>query len=161
MIDAPTLTTLFGYNYELVIRQTEGLSQAQSLLAPSFGGNCVNWLVGHLISSRMRALLLLGEPLLWDDARRRPYRSGAPPLDPADPGCLPLAELRAAFASSQERLLGGLSRVPAGRLSQPSGYQQLTVGDSLAYIHFHEAQHVGQILALAPLMGAASVWLTE
>ena len=161
MIDAPTLTTLFGYNYELVMRQTEGLSQAQSLLAPSFGGNCVNWLVGHLISSRMRALLLLDEPPLWDEARRLPYRSGAPPLDSTDPGCLPLAELRAAFACSQERLLCGLSRVPAERLSQPSGYQQLTVGDSLAYIHFHEAQHVGQILALAPLMGAASVWLTE
>lgn len=58
---------------------------------------------------------------------------------------LPLGELIADFTRSQERLVVGLRRMTYADVCRPSGYQTLTVGASLAYIHFHEAQHVGQI----------------
>jgi hypothetical protein len=161
VIGAATLATLYGYSFELVMRQTEGMHHAQSLVTPAFGGNCANWLVGHLVSSRTRALLLLDEPPVWDDEQRRPYRSGSPPLSADDPGCLPLARLREAYTQSQEQLLRGLGRASPERLGALSGYKQLSVGDSLAYMQFHEAQHVGQLLALARLLGLSAVWFIE
>jgi len=45
-------------------------------------------------------------------------------------------------------------------MCRPSGYRDNTVGDSLAYFHFHEAHHVGQILYLAQFAGKKSVWIS-
>lgn len=159
MIDASALARLFGYSAELLLAQTASLSHEQSLVAPPFGGNCVNWLVGHCVSSRTRALLLVGATPVWDDTQRRPYRFGSAPLVSSDPSCLPLPALREAFALSQERLLRGLERLSATELARPAGYKDNRVGDSLAYLQFHEAHHVGQMLYLAPLLGVPAVWL--
>jgi uncharacterized damage-inducible protein DinB len=159
VIHSPAVIAMFGYNAELMLKQTHAMTHAESIRQPAPGGNSMNWLLGHIISSRMRALHLVGEPPLWDDARRAPYRSGAPPWAADSPEALPLAELIADFTQSQERLITGLRRMTYADVCRPSGYQTHTIGESLAYIRFHEAQHVGQILYIAPLSGVPAVWL--
>jgi uncharacterized damage-inducible protein DinB len=161
VIEPSALITLFGYNAELILTQTRAMTHAQSIRQPTPGGNSMNWLLGHIISSRQRALHLVGEPAVWDDARRAPYRSGAPLWVADNPKALPLAELIADFTRSQERLVAGLRRMTYADVCRPSGYRTFTVGASLAYIHFHEAQHVGQMLYLAPLIGVPAVWLND
>jgi hypothetical protein len=152
---------LFSYTFTLVHAQLQQMTHAQSLLAPPWGGNCINWLVGHLISSRMRALTVLNRSAFWSDAQRSPYRSGSPPLTPTTVGVLPLAQLQHDFRHSQILLLDGLAHCQVEDLGQRSGYQDTTIGESLAYYHFHEAHHVGQIVYLAPFVGVAAVWLPQ
>src|ERR1700728_830595 len=61
----------------------EGLSQADSLVQPAPGGNCLNWVVGHLMETWDLALPLVGqEPVLGGEALAR-YKRGSAELHEA------------------------------------------------------------------------------
>jgi hypothetical protein len=62
----------------------EGISHAESLIAPRPAGNCLNWIVGHLVHGYEQALPHLGqERVLAPGAlARHPVRL-APGVDPA------------------------------------------------------------------------------
>ncbi|MFW5690898.1 MAG: DinB family protein [Chloroflexota bacterium] len=157
---ADALKTLYGYNAALLNRQLEGMTHAHSLMQLPFEGNCLNWVVGHLISSRIRALELVGEQPVWTDAERARYRFGSAPIREDGPGVLPLETLCDTFNESQVRLLRGLDRSTPERLAEPSSFRGQTVGGSLAYFQFHEAHHIGQMTLLGPLAGFPGAWLT-
>jgi hypothetical protein len=161
MIHPQALCKLFCYNFALIQEQIQDVTHEQSLVAPPFGGNCINWLVGHIISSRMRALSLIGKPVFWSDAQRAPYRSGSAAITATTVGIIPFSQLFHDLNQSQQYLLNGLEQLQYDDLCQPSGYQDNTIGDSLAYYHFHEAHHAGQIVYLAPLLGVPSAWLPD
>lgn len=90
---------------------------------------------------------------MWDDSTRARYRNGSLPIKGEEPGVLRLEVLMAAFNLSQERLINGLSRMTYEDMCEPSPYKDNTIGDSLAYVQFHEAHHVGQIVYLGQLAG--------
>lgn len=160
MIQPQALIKLFGYNATLVNRQVEGMTHEESLLQPPFEGNCLNWTLGHLISARTRALETVGETPVWTDIDRAHYRGGSLPITEDEPGVHRLERLVEDFNRSQDRLISGLSRATFEEMCQSSGVEQQTVGDSLAYFHFHEAHHIGQILMLAQMAGKKGVWLS-
>lgn len=60
------LCDLYGQTYDVIRRQTAGLTHEDSLLQPSHGGNCLNWVVGHITIARANILALLGEQPAWD-----------------------------------------------------------------------------------------------
>lgn len=68
-----------------------------------------------------------------------------------------LHNLLDAFALSHERLVRGLNGSNYDAMCPPSGYGKNTLGESLAYFQFHEAQHAGQLLYLANFIGKESV----
>ncbi|MCI0394217.1 MAG: DinB family protein [Chloroflexi bacterium] len=102
----------------------------------------------------------MGEEPVWSEGQRARYRHGPANIRPGDVGVVGLEEMVAAFNRSQERLAHGLERMSYDDMCRPSGYATQTIGDSLAYFHFHEAQHVGQILYLAQFAGKKGVWLS-
>jgi hypothetical protein len=159
MIHPHALKKLFEYNGELITKQSALLSDAETLLQLPFEGNCFNWVLGHIISSRSSALVLVGEQAVWTDEQRARYRHGSAPIYEEEPGVLTLSELVQAFAVTQTRLLEGLDTMTYDVMCQASGYRQNTIGDSLGYFHFHETHHVGQLLYLAQYAGKNGVWL--
>ena len=63
----------------------------------------------------------------------------------------PLTEILADLRRTQERLLGRLGRLSDADLAEP--VKDGTVGSQLAFLHFHEAYHAGQVGLLRRLLG--------
>src|SRR5262249_44395986 len=56
-----------------------GLTHEESLVQPVPAGNCLNWVLGHLVATRSHLLRGLGDEPLWDDDDWRRYdRHGNP-----------------------------------------------------------------------------------
>ncbi|MBI5082415.1 MAG: DinB family protein [Chloroflexi bacterium] len=160
MIQPNSLIKMFNYNGELINKQTTGMTHEESLLQLPFEANCLNWVLGHIISSRTFPLRYVGEQPVWTDTQRARYRNGSANIMSDDEGVVKLKVLLETFNLSQERLLNGLRRVSYDDMCRPSGNGENTIGDSLVYFHFHEAHHIGQIIYLAQFAGKKGVWIS-
>ena len=157
MVHPQALIKLYGYNVTLINKQTAGLTHEESLLQVPYG-NSLNWILGHLVSSRTLPLRLVGQEPVWAEEQRTRYRHGSTSVTADGAGVIQLETLLADLNRSQERLIAGLEGMSYEAMCRPSGYQDNTVGDSLAYFQFHEAHHVGQLMYLAQYAGKRGVW---
>ena len=62
------------------------LTHEESLIQPHPGGNCLNWVVGHLVCIYGEILPLLGQEPVMKEALKRYARGSAPIEDPAEAG---------------------------------------------------------------------------
>lgn len=151
-----SLTLQMEYIKNVVNRNTEDFTHAQSLQRPQPGGNCLNWVVGHIVATRDRTLGLVGGEPLWDDDVRAPYATGSGPLE--EDRALPLERLLTDFAESHRRVVAGLASLTGEQLAaaapfSPTGNPQETIGSLLAGLLFHDAYHAGQTGLLRRLAG--------
>lgn len=135
-------------------RQTEGLTHAESLIQPPFRGNCLNWVLGHIIRGRNEALQRIGLEPIWDESTRAIYQTGSDPITPVSK-VLPLEQLLADLDETQSRLETALNTLPVEKLEESIqiGEQITTVGERLAGLHWHETYHAGQLELLRQLAG--------
>jgi hypothetical protein len=137
----------------------EGLTQEDSLFQPEPGGNCLNWVVGHLLFVDQRMLRRLGQiPVMPVTALARYERGSAPIQDPAD--ALDLATLVAAWDESLPRIDTGLAALTPEMLDTRAGFStnddpNETVRSLLHTLIFHQAYHAGQTGVLRRLVGKA------
>ena len=134
----------------------EGLTHEESLFQPQPAGNCLNWIVGHILANRSGILGLLGKDPVWNEEEAKPYQRGSEPL--TDPALAKdLNELVAMLENSQESILTGIAEISAEGLQAPapSGKEGETVETGLAALVFHEAYHVGETGILRRLLGHA------
>lgn len=149
-MDSQFLATLFGLNIQVLKVDLQGITHAESLFQPKPAGNCINWILGHMMATRDGALKLLGETPIWGPAETALYSRGSKPI--TEPGkALPLERLLADIDRSQDKLMNGLMRLSPKALAAPD--PQGTLADKLAMLHFHEAYHVGQLGLLRRLVG--------
>jgi hypothetical protein len=160
VIHPNALIKLYDYNIELIQKQTDGMTHAESLLQPPFEANCLNWILGHLVSSRTRALMHVGEEPVWTDAQRARYRNGSEPITAEGEGVMLLEALLSDMNESHRRLVRGLQRMTYDDMCQPTGFNNESIGEQLGYLQFHEAQHVGQIIYLGQFAGKKGAWLS-
>ncbi len=59
MITPIDFAEAYGRNVETIKLQTEGISQADSLVQLPYSANCLNWVVGHIVTNRHSVLKLL------------------------------------------------------------------------------------------------------
>jgi len=93
MISPAYLSDSYDRNVQIVRMQTDGFSQPDSLIQLPFRGNCMNWLVGHLVTNRYNVLKLLGAELPAGAERLARYARESEPIQADSEGVLPLAEL--------------------------------------------------------------------
>jgi uncharacterized damage-inducible protein DinB len=140
---------------ESVLRRNVGdVTHDESLLSFQPAGNGLNWVLGHLVAIRSRFLAQMGGAAVWSDAECRPYDQHAPPPTDCCPA-RPLAEIWAAFDSTQARLLELAGRLTPAELSEPlpPGELARTRGEALAVMGFHDAYHAGQTGLIRRLLG--------
>lgn len=135
----------------------EGVTQEESLIQPSPGGNCLNWVVGHLACIYDKVLPMLGQERVMDEEALKRYDRGAPPIKDAAEA-LELRDLIAAFEKATERVDAGLAGLSPEALDQkvpdsPSGNPNETVRSLLSTIAFHQAYHAGQTGVLRRIAG--------
>ncbi len=137
-------------------QNVDGLTHDESLVPPAGGGNCANWVVGHLASTFDRMLEATGgEPTLAAE-RREPYARGSDPI--AMRNAIGFEELLAAFDESHGKLLERLTSLSDEELAAPAPFSPRsdpdeTVGSLLTLIAFHQAYHTGQTGILRRVVG--------
>lgn len=158
-MDAKTLTYQFGLTSYVLERNLSELSEQESLINPEPGGNCLNWVLGHITRSRNQALGVLGQKPLYPAEDFRAY-GGEEPFD--RDAALPLEELKRRFKALQEPLVKAIGAMTSGAMDRPApfsptGNPDETMGSLLAAFAFHEAYHVGQTGILRRVAGREGV----
>ncbi len=154
MLSPASIAEAFGRNVNIIKRQTEGLTEEDSLLQPPDGGNCLNWLLGHLANNRDRILTLVGaEPVLGQPGER--YRRESEPVTGAGEGVLPMQDLVDAIERSQAPIAAFLQRATPEDLARevPFAGRVGPLSDRLFFLYFHETYHTGQTEFLRHVAG--------
>ena len=156
MIGVQNLLEGYALNAHIIQRQVEGLSHADCLLQLPFRGNCLNWVVGHILADRDEIFtLLLGESGLLSEAQYDRYKTDSEPIRPDSAGVIALDELLALLAKSQDLLaekVGGLSQDQVEAVIEIEGRQK-SLDEWLYGYYFHETYHTGQTEILRQLAG--------
>ncbi len=158
MIGAQQLIAMYELTYGVIKRRVSGVSHEESLIPAHEGANCLNWVLGHVMSSRSEAMALMGLPSVWDRQAYERYVSGSDPVDTEQEG-LRFETIVQAYDESQELIIEMLRGLSVDDLEVPTpdtgsaGVQ--TIGGQLAFYHFHESYHLGQTDMILPTIRAA------
>lgn len=144
------LARLFALNHHALHRNLEGVTDEEALHQP-VSGNCLNWVVGHIVASRNGVLKVLGAEPHWPAEQADRYARGSAPVT-GPGGAASFQRIVRAFDESQERIAARLSEVTEADLAKPHAQDQ-SVGEWLSFLHFHEAYHIGQTGLLRRLAG--------
>jgi hypothetical protein len=136
---------------------TGNISHEESLRAPREGGNCLNWVLGHLVWARIGALESLGTPGPIPKQKFARYAQGQPPLTEAFQA-IPFDDLIENFKALQLPLGKALRAATPELLSKsvpnsPTGNPNETIGSLAVATAFHEAYHLGQAGLLRHVLG--------
>jgi hypothetical protein len=142
---------------QVLQRNVSGFSQQESLLQPSPAGNCLNWVVGHLVCVYNNMLPLLRQDRLLDAAALKSYERGSAPIRNADEA-LELTVLMTAWEEASKSVDAGLLALTPQQLDSPTPNSPTrnpneTVRSLLATVFFHQAYHVGQAGILRRVAG--------
>lgn len=152
--DAETLIAIFERTAWIIHHQTEGISDEESLIQPPVRGNCMNWILGHILTERNYILRLLDEDPVFDRATHERYERDSEPMTRLEDG-LPFHKLMECFDESQQKIIEGLRSITEARLAEMGVADKMEdqVGALIAYIHWHETYHTGQFELLRQLAG--------
>ena len=134
----------------------KGLTPEDSLVQPEPNGNCLNWVLGHLLSVYEEVLLLLGqEPVLGKPALKHYVRGSEPIRDRAE--AIDFQKLMTAWSEASNRVDAGLANLTPDVLDRPApsptGNPDETVRSLLSTVMFHQAYHAGQTGVLRRIAG--------
>ena len=153
MIDPQLFVRYYGITRNVLYRQLEGVTHEESLLQLPFRGNCMNWVVGHLVESRCHIMKLVGLDPIWDDAMQARYANGSEPIIGEGEGVFHLEKILDDFQVSQDQLVAALGQMTVADMEKVVEGSERAVGDRLLFFYFHESYHVGQLEYLRQLAG--------
>ncbi|MCY4526728.1 MAG: DinB family protein [Anaerolineaceae bacterium] len=155
MITATDMTTMLAQNLRVIGLQTEGLTHGDSMLQLPFRGNCLNWVLGHMLVSRDYMLRIAGAETLWDADKSTPYMFGSEAMT-AEADAVPMESILADLQRSQECLAEAMTALDDGTLDAPfENERDDTLRKRLAFMTWHDSYHTGQTEYLRQLSGVS------
>jgi len=144
----------FAFNQNVIHRQTHGLTHADSLLQLPFRGNCLNWVLGHIVDNRNTVLKLIGAAPVFTKEEASIYGHGSDPIT-GEGKALRLERLLADLDESQKRIAAALGAIsPEAMAAEIEIWKGKTpLGEHLGFLNWHETYHVGQLELLRQLAG--------
>jgi hypothetical protein len=134
---------VFKSNNRVIHINLDGITHKESLDSPDKGGNCINWILGHIIASRNDVFEILKADKLSDDKFLSLYKRGTRNVIP---------EKAFRIENLIEKLDSTLNileeKIPEVDLSDNEENLKM-----LAFLSFHEAYHCGQIGILRRIIG--------
>jgi uncharacterized damage-inducible protein DinB len=146
-----------GMTQAVIRANTAGLTQEDSLVQPRPEGNCLNFVVGHVVNVYDKVLPLVGQEPVMGAAVSRYERGSRPINNPSE--ALQIDDLLAAFDTQTERFQAGLATLTPEALDRPmpgpdsGGELTETMRSLLSTILFHQAYHAGQTGVLRRIAG--------
>lgn len=147
---AQSISGQFDVHARVLRSILKDITHEQSLQAPPGGGNCANWVLAHIVHHRNHIHRLVGIPIAHEaSADERFGRGGTPTTNAAQ--ALQWNDVIAAFEGSQTALTERLKAISSNELAAADG--KGTVEDTLRFLLFHEAYHIGQLGILRRMLG--------
>lgn len=133
------------------------VSHAESLIQPSPAGNCLNWVLGHLVCIYDNVLPMLNQAPVMDRATIKRYDRGSEPVQ-ASQQAIDFPKLLQAWDESSRRVDAGLAALTSEVLDSPAPFSPTknpdeTVRSLLTLVFFHQAYHAGQTGILRRIAG--------
>ena len=137
----------------------DGITHEESLIGPARGGNCINWVVGHMVTAYNHLLEGIGGEGLWDATRQALYDRGSEPITAER--AVPIAELAADFATAHDRVVERIAALTRDELAAPAPFSPVsnpkeTIGSLIGLLAFHQSYHTGQTGILRRVAGLDS-----
>ena len=148
-MDGATLATIFSTSQSLLEANVDGITHVDSLIYPEKGGNCINWIAGHILNSRGTLLGVIGGKPFLDEEEGKIYgRKSTPDLSS---NAVKFDRILDGLISTGNEVVGRLNSITDKEMSEILDSSRVPVKlpvPSLAAIVqlyiFHEAYHVGQ-----------------
>ena len=155
MLTPQDFIRLFTIENKLIKSQTEGLSHADTLIQPRPSGNCMNWVLGHILENQVTLLIALGVTSPIDPEALTIYQRDSEPITAEQPGVLPLDRLLDKINTVHESLIARLAIMSDADFSREiqEGERKYTLGWRFIFLHFHYTYHLGQLEPLRQLAG--------
>lgn len=152
-----TLERQYLYTSSTFLANLRDVTDADALRQPDRGGNCINWVAGHVVLHRAITLRLLDGEAPFKEAKYERYRRGSDPVSDAA-GTVPLAEMLEDFTATRKPFFAAIREAGTDLLATPASFSPLddpheTIGSLVAGLLFHEAYHIGQLGVLRRLAG--------
>jgi uncharacterized damage-inducible protein DinB len=155
-MDAETLRSMLGLSSRALFANLDGFTHEEALAQPPGGGNCVNWIVGHIVVHRNHMLRAMGAEPVWGSEIEARYDRGSEPVTGAE-GAQTLDALHDALDRSRDRVLMALEATTEAELAAvpeaSTAGARGSVGQRLALLIAHEAYHAGQVSMLRRVSG--------
>lgn len=151
------LAKMYEISYGAINRNLEDVSNDESLVRPAPAGNCLNWVLGHIVVYRGTVLKLIGHQPVLEADQAKPYLRGSHP--DGTERYLDLATLRGLFSDAHQELIPALSEMTNEELARNVAEEfnrpplAGSIGNALARLNFHESYHAGQIGLLRRIAG--------
>ncbi len=153
---ARPIVALYGLSNGILATSIKDLSDQDARVRVRSGaGPSIAWTIGHLCHHKIQALGLLGQP------RDNPFSAQFEKTPASDGSNYPtLTELMASYAALNADLCGALASASA-RLESPmpggGPHDEKKVLDTILFLAWHEAYHVGSIGAIRKDLGRKAI----
>lgn len=148
------LKAQYHFFYYTVKANLTDMGPEESLAQPSPGGNCANWILGHLLGAHNAAMGLVDEAPAWENPALAEL--GAGPITSAD-DAIDWETLVRRFVESEGRFMRALDGLDDARLddegfTDPFG-NEVTRGELLNLLAVHGHYHAGQLGVVRRIAG--------
>lgn len=147
MLTADNLIAMYARNLAFIKDLTAGLTHADSLAQPPVPGNCINWVVGHILAYRNRALKILGQPPAFDEVTAARYTRDSKPVLGDEPGIGILEDMLQALGESQKQIAVAMKALGPDDVQTTWTFGQNTMNTAewMLFLLRHEAYHTGNL----------------
>jgi len=136
----------YDFHTKFIHRFVDGITNEESVLQFPFEHNCMNWILGHIVSNRSHVLETVGAAHEWQEEVRALYHTGTPPIT-LESTSIQFKTLIDYLDESAALLQAALENVSDGFLEgKHSNYRgEKTRYAHVTSFHWHETFHVGQL----------------
>jgi uncharacterized damage-inducible protein DinB len=141
-------------NNLIIHRQLRDLTHEETLLQPPFQANCMNWVLGHLLTGRDGMLSMLQLPKVLSAQELATYDRGSAALSAESNLDSPFNSLKARLDQSLEQIIAALESLPEESLAENTEFGgKGPLGGEIAFLLWHETYHTGQLELLRQVAG--------
>jgi hypothetical protein len=147
MITSAAIAWNFDRNAVYMRTHLEALTHTDSLVQPPIEGNCINWILGHVVCYRNYILAVLGLPPILPAETLARYARGSAPVLVDGPDVVELDDLVRAYWKAQDAILQALPDLSpdrAAEVAQAAGFE-MPRAELLVSFMRHESYHAGQL----------------
>lgn len=154
---ARPIRALYDLSHHILATSVKDLTDADAhIRARADAGPSIAWTIGHLCHYKVQALGLLGHP------KASPFAVQFDRTAASDGGDYPrLAALLESFAAGHRDLRAALDAASAAQLDAPmpgaGPHDEKRVLDTLLFLAWHEAYHIGSIGAIRKALGRKAI----
>lgn len=155
MIPIADFKKILAFQQEIIEEQTDGLTQEDTLIQPQPGGNCMNWVLGHLLDNLVIILESMGGTAPTNLQGLKRYERGSEPVKGQADDVLDIAYLLEGLKTVHQAVQEKLDLMTEADFSRevPHWDEAAPLGWRVFFLQFHHTYHVGQLELLRNLAG--------